>query len=168
MTTNMSKHFKREELARCFRENGARCRECPLKQPAMKLPDGVEDNLDALTEQVLEPLRERYGKPITVNCGFRCQVHNRTVGGGMVSQHMKGEAADITAGSPEENLKLARLIAANGRFDQMILYVNGANSLAPRFVHVSWKKTGANRGMILKSVSGDSVKYRTVNINELK
>ena len=163
----MSKHFKKEELARCFREKGGRCSECKLMQPAQKLPDGVEGKLDALTANVLEPLRERYGKPITVNSGYRCQVHNKTVGGAINSQHTRGEAADITAGSPEENLKLARLIAANGRFDQMILYVNGANSLAPRFVHVSWKKTGANRGMILKSVRGDSVKYRTVNINEL-
>ena len=47
----MNRHFKREEMARCFRENGARCRECPLKQKAEKLPDGVEANLETLVEQ---------------------------------------------------------------------------------------------------------------------
>ena len=45
------KYFRKEEVARCFRENGARCSECPLKQPAGKLPDGVEANIEALVEQ---------------------------------------------------------------------------------------------------------------------
>ena len=65
----MSSYFKREEMARCFRENGARCRECPLKQPADKLPAGCKENLEALIENVLEPTRAAYGKPIYVNSG---------------------------------------------------------------------------------------------------
>ena len=70
----------------------------------------VEENLRALVDEVLDPLRERYGKPIYVNSGYRCPELNRLIGGAIKSQHMRGEAADITAGSPAENLKLARLI----------------------------------------------------------
>ena len=141
----MNRHFKREEMARCFRENGARCRECPLKQPADKLPAGCEENLEALVENVLEPARAAYGKPIYVNSGYRCTIHNATVGGASSSQHMRGEAADLRIdGKPE---KLAKIIVANGKWDQLILY--------PSFVHVSWKKNGVNRKQILrKTASG--------------
>ena len=90
----MTKHFSKQELARCFRETG-RCSECRLTQPAMKLPYGIEDNLEGLAKEVLEPVRERLGKPIVVNSGFRCPIHNRAVGGATGSQHMKGEAADL-------------------------------------------------------------------------
>ena len=136
----MSKHFSKQELARCFRANGARCKECPLKQPADKLPDGVEGNLEALAEHVLEPARQRLGKPITVNSGYRCQVHNKAVGGVANSQHMKGEAADVCC---EDNERLARIIEENGRYDQLIRYKRPNGSV--RFVHVSWKRNGVNR-----------------------
>lgn len=136
----MSKHFGKQELARCFRANGARCKECPLKQPADKLPDGVEGNLEALAEHVLEPARQRLGKPITVNSGYRCQVHNKAVGGVANSQHMKGEAADVCC---EDNERLAKIIEENGRYDQLIRYKRPNGSV--RFVHVSWKRNGVNR-----------------------
>ena len=136
----MSKHFEKEELARCFRANGARCRECPLRQPADKLPDGVEENLEALAEQVLEPARHRLGRPITVNSGYRCQVHNKTVGGVANSQHVRGEAADICC---EDNERLAEIIESNGKFDQLIRYMGACGKI--RSVHVSWKCNGGNR-----------------------
>ena len=139
----MNRHFKREEMARCFRENGARCRECPLKQPAGKLPAGCEENMEALVENVLEPARAAYGKPIYVNSGYRCSIHNAAVGGASGSQHMKEEAADLRIdGKPE---KLARIIVENGKWDQLILY--------PSFVHVSWKKNGPNRKQILNKTA---------------
>ena len=128
-----------EELVRCYRDDG-RCRECPLKQRASRLPNDAEENLRALVEQVLAPAREKLGKPITVNSGYRCQVHNRAVGGVANSQHMKGEAADIAC---EDNEKLAEIIEANGKYDQLIRYKGAGGKI--RFVHVSWKRNGVNR-----------------------
>jgi len=133
----MSKHFKKEELARCFREKGGRCSECKLVQQAQKLPDGVEDNLDALAANVLEPARERLGQPITVNSGYRCPLHNAAVSGVANSQHMKGEAADICCC---DNRKLGKIIE-QGVFDQLIYY--------PTFIHVSYKRHGENRHQVL-------------------
>lgn len=144
------KYFRINELARCFNENGARCRECRLKQPANKLPDGVEENLQALVDNVLDPVRERYGKPIKVNSGFRCPIHNRTVGGVPNSQHVKGEAADIIPVSSEkikvksELERLVKIIEELGKFDQLIIY--------PTFVHVSWKRSGGNRKQVINKV----------------
>ena len=48
--------------------------------------------LMALVDNVLDPLREWYGKPIYVNSGYRCKELNTAIGGAPTSQHMKGEA----------------------------------------------------------------------------
>ena len=138
----MSKYFKMEELVPCFRENGARCRGCRLVQPAMQLPDGVEGNLVSLVEEVLEPVRERLGRPIIVNSGYRCPIHNAAVGGVANSQHLRGEAADLHC---YDNRRLARIIVELGKFDQVILY--------PTFVHISFKKAGGNRKQILRKTA---------------
>ena len=71
-------------------------------------------NMTALVDNVLDPLREAYGKPITVNSGFRCPALNKAVKGSATSDHMTGRAADITGGSPDENKKLGL------PFDQLI------------------------------------------------
>lgn len=98
----------------------------------------VRDSILALTENVLQPLRDAWGKPLAVNSGYRCPALNAAVGGVSTSQHVKGEAADIAAGDP---VKLARLAVKLGLpFDQMILY--------PTFVHFSHKLNGEQRGQI--------------------
>ena len=107
----------------------------------------VEENLRALVDEVLDPLRERYGKPIYVNSGYRCPELNRLVGGAVNSQHMRGEAADIRPVKSEklkvksELDELVRILIANGKFDQLIIY--------PTFLHVSWKRNGTNRKRII-------------------
>ena len=113
---------------------------------------GVPENVKALVENVLDPLREKYGKPIKVNSGYRCPKHNLAVGGAKQSQHMKGEAADIapvglqvTAYGLKELERLVEIIKQNGKWDQMIVY--------PTFVHVSWKRFGPNRKQTLRKVS---------------
>lgn len=98
----------------------------------------VRDSILSLTENVLQPLRDAWGKPLKVNSGYRCKALNAAVGGAPTSQHVKGEAADIAAGDP---VKLARLAVKLGLpFDQMILY--------PTFVHFSHKLNGEQRGQI--------------------
>lgn len=90
--------------------------------------------LTALVDNVLDPLREWYGKPITVNSGYRCPELNKAVKGSKTSQHMKGEAADITTGSKEENKKLFDYIRENLPFDQLIDESNFS------WVHVSFNE----------------------------
>lgn len=114
-----------------------------------QMPSEVRANIVALVEHVLDPVRERLGMPIIVNSGYRCPKHNLAVGGAVNSQHMKGEAADVrpVQGSGFTVQDLARVIVANGRWDQMILY--------PTFLHVSWKRNGPNRREVLrKTASG--------------
>ena len=94
--------------------------------------------LEALVENVLDPLREAYGKPITVTSGYRCPRLNRAVGGAANSQHIKGEAADITAGSPSENLYIYNLLK-NLPIDQAI------NERKGSWIHVSYSSRRCRR-----------------------
>ena len=107
-------------------------------------PKEAEENLRALVNEVLDPLREAYGKPIRVSSGYRCPKLNRLVGGSPNSQHTRGEAADIqpVVGNEGDLDELAQILIANGKFDQLILY--------PTFIHVSYKRLGWNRKQILQ------------------
>lgn len=158
-----TKWFKITELIRCYNETG-RCKECRLKQAAKALPNDIEENILAVARDVMDPARDELKKPIITNSAFRCPVHNAAVGSKSTSQHVKGQAMDVTAGSPEDNLRLARILVKNGKFDQLILYVNDAKSLEPRFIHVSWKRTGGNRKQILKKTASG---YQTVEASDL-
>ena len=44
---------------------------------------------------VLEDVREHFGRPVKINSGCRCYAHNATIGGVKNSQHIHGTAADI-------------------------------------------------------------------------
>jgi len=134
-------YFKKEELIRCYRETG-RCKECRLTQAVKKMSYGIDENIEALVTEVLDPARRKYGKPVVVNSGFRCPLHNSAVGGVANSQHTRGEAVDVHC---EDNRKLARIIVEAGRFDQLIIY--------PTFLHVSWKRQGGNRQQILRKTT---------------
>ena len=106
----------------------------------------VRDNIIALVENVLQPLRDAYGKPININSGYRCAELNKKVGGVATSQHTKGQAADCGVDDP---LALARLLLDLGlEFDQAIVYST--------FLHISYKAEGENRKQLLynKSYTG--------------
>ena len=104
-------------------------------------PNATQRNaLTALVDTVLDPLRRAWGKPILVNSGYRCPALNKAVGGVASSQHLRGEAADITTGSPETNKQLYDLaIALRLPFDQLI----GEHGYT--WLHISHKASGYNR-----------------------
>ena len=103
--------------------------------------------MQRLIEQLLDPIRAAWGSPITVNSGYRSPVLNRAVGGVATSQHVKGEAADITVGSTADNKRLFDKIvelqkAGKIAFDQLIDESNFA------WIHISYR-SGNNRNQIL-------------------
>lgn len=95
----------------------------------------IVNNLEQLVDNILDPLREAYGKPIKVNSGYRCEALNVAVGGSKTSQHRYGLAADITTGSRLENKKLFILAKQlNLPFDQLI------DEKAYSWIHISFSK----------------------------
>lgn len=129
------KYFTLDELAHSNVARTKRIDNTPNEQQKKALV--------ALVDNVLDPLRDLFGKPVLVSSGFRSNDLNRAVGGAATSQHMKGEAADIYTGTKEGNKKLFELIRDNLPFDQLI------DEKDFSWVHVSFKESG-NRKQILK------------------
>ena len=117
---------------------------------ARAIAEGIENKIPsaqvggairALTEAVLQPLRDDLEATVIVESGYRCKELNELVGGVESSQHRKGEAADIRSPFFEPLHIARRIVALQLPFDQLILY--------PTFVHVSHKLKGKQRGQIL-------------------
>lgn len=104
-------------------------------------------NLEALVLNVLDPARERLGQSIYVSSGYRSPSLNVVVGGVANSQHTKGEAADVYTASPQGNRKLYEILLTMP-FDQLI-WERGDDD-APDWVHVSYCRSGRNRGEVLR------------------
>ena len=101
------------------------------------------DALNDLVDNVLDPLREAWGAPITVSSGFRSENLNMMVGGAYNSEHKYGRAADITAGSPELNQKLFNLaISLNLPFRQLIDEKNF------KWIHISYNTLDIKRQIL--------------------
>lgn len=66
--------------------------------------DSVYDAIEYLAVNVLQPVREHFGKPIYVSSGYRCPRLNKAVGGAATSHHLTGAAADIRFNRSEKEL----------------------------------------------------------------
>lgn len=90
-------------------------------------PNGaIKKNLEILIEQ-LDKIREKWGKPIYINSGYRCPELNKVVKGVDSSQHQLGIAADLdTRKGLAENKKLYNLIVNNFQYDQVFFENKGA------------------------------------------
>ena len=109
-------------------------------------------NLKALVDNVLQPIRDKFGA-VTVNSGFRSVAVNKAVGGSATSDHCKGFAADIeVSGVP--NRELAEWIRVNLKFTQLILEFPGAEP-NEGWVHVSYNPANLKQQVLTaKRISG--------------
>jgi zinc D-Ala-D-Ala carboxypeptidase len=128
-STPLSVHFTLEELTHS---------ETAERKGLDNTPnETVIANLKVLCEQVLQPVREHYGKSVKVNSGYRSPEVNASVGGSKTSDHCKGQAADIEI-TGIANGDLAKYIVENFKFTQVILefYTQGIPDSG--WVHVSY------------------------------
>ena len=123
--------------------------EATESQTALRLgiknePNEVElDTMKYVAENLFEPIREWYDKPIKINSFFRCVALNKAVKGSLTSGHVLGNSIDISGGNKIENKKIFDFIKTSGLdFDQVI------NEYDFTWIHISLKKTG-NRKQIL-------------------
>ena len=135
----LTKNFSLEEM---YRSDTAQ--RCGIDNKPQT--EEVVENLRALCLEVLQPLRDHLGKPVVVSSGYRCKDLNKKVGGVENSQHLKGEAADIKVRDREELIDVMRYIMDETDFDQLIREKSGSTE----WVHVSHKRNGNNRRMVLK------------------
>jgi hypothetical protein len=104
-------------------------------------------NLKLIADNVFQPLRDWYGKPITISSGYRSPELNSAIGGSLTSQHSNGQALDLDTVS--DNLKLFNYIKSNLPFDQLIYEFGDDDN--PAWVHVSYSRDN-NRGQVLRAV----------------
>lgn len=104
------------------------------------------DNIKGLVNNILQPLRDECGLPVTISSGYRCDRLNAAVGGVPSSQHRLGQASDIKVKGLTP-FEIARtIIRLKLPYDQLILY--------PTFVHVSYGPRFRNQLLYNKSYTG--------------
>ena len=116
--------------------------------------------LKGLATNILDKVREHFGKPIWVSSGYRSKALNDvTPGSCATSQHCSGEAIDIDMdGTSITNAQIFNYIKDNLNFDQMIWEFGTDTN--PDWVHVSYESTGKQRKQILKAVKkGGATSY---------
>jgi hypothetical protein len=115
-----------------------------LRMGIKNVPNELElDAMKYVAENLFEPIREWYDKPIKINSFFRCVALNKAVKGSLTSGHVLGNSIDISGGNKIENKKLFDFIKTSGlEYDQLI------NEYDYTWLHISLKKTG-NRKQIL-------------------
>jgi hypothetical protein len=117
------------------------------------LPTALIPAAAALCQTIVDPTRTHFKAPALTTSGYRGKALNRAVGGSTTSQHCKGEAVDFTIEGKTVAEVFNWIAFESGLpFDQLI-YEFG------RWVHVSYRREGDNRGQILRA---DKIKGRTV------
>jgi len=106
-------------------------------------------NLKILCENILQPVRDFYGMPVSVSSGFRSATLCEVIGSSSKSQHTKGQAADFEV-FEVANKELADWITHNLEYDQCILEFWNANDPNSGWVHCSYSVNG-NRKQYLKA-----------------
>lgn len=114
----------------------------------------IYSNLKNLIECLLDPIREKLGKPIIVTSGYRHPKLNKAVGGSKTSNHLYGYAADIhTGNNGTDNVKIVEaLLELNIPFDECICegsVFNKDNELVScKWIHVALRPNN-NRNKLL-------------------
>ena len=114
--------------------------------------DSIE-NLQRLCEHVLQPVRDHFGKVVSVSSGFRSPELCVAIGSSTTSQHASGQAADFEIYGVS-NKELADYIADNLDFDQLILEFWKPEEPNSGWVHCSYKGADQNIKEYLRAVKG--------------
>lgn len=96
---NISKYITEEEY---------RCHHCCMLPVDFDFGD-----IDFARQEIFssfDAIREDWGRPLRISCGYRCATHNQLINGAPLSAHQFGVALDIDLNSVDEVERLARLI----------------------------------------------------------
>ena len=115
-----------------------------------------QENLKLLCESVLQPVRDHFGKVVTISSGYRSPELCVAIGSKTTSQHAKGEAADFEIFGVS-NKTLADYIDSELHYDQLILEYWNESDPNSGWVHCSFAE-GKNRKQYLKAYKDENNK----------
>ena len=142
----LSKHFKLEEFEKSMTAT--------RKGISNKAGSGEISNLTDLCYEILEPVRAKFGKPITVTSGYRSEALCEAIGSKKTSQHTKGQAVDFEI-MGIHNLKVAEWIKDNLEYDQLILEFYEEGDPHSGWIHCSYNISGNRKKvMTAKRIDG--------------
>ena len=120
-----------------------------------------QENLKLLCESVLQPVRDHFGKVVTISSGYRSPELCVAIGSSTKSQHARGESADFEIFGLS-NKVLADYIDQNLHYDQLILEYWNESDPNSGWVHCSFS-AGNNRKQYLRAYKEDGkTKYEPV------
>jgi hypothetical protein len=101
-----------------------------------KYCNGYPAEVDMTMVKVCDMIRQRIGKPISVNSGLRCKQHNANCGGATASRHMYGDACDLGKPSGVTPAQMAKIA-------EDILGDSGGIGIYSWGIHVDTRRTKA-------------------------
>jgi len=87
--------------------------------------------MDPKLLEMIDEVREIYGKPIRVTSGYRTEAHNHKVGGVSSSSHLKGLAIDVACVKSDDRFEMLTALLEVG-FNRI--------GVAGSFIHVDIDK----------------------------
>lgn len=115
-------------------------------------------NLLNLCKYVLQPIRQYYGRPVSIISGFRCLELNRKIGSSDNSQHIKGMAVDFEI-MGLDNHAVARHVSRIVNFDQCILEFHYRNSPQSGWIHISYDGDKRYQRNMVLTIDRDGVRH---------
>ena len=120
-----------------------------------------QENLKLLCTHILQPVRDRFERVVSVSSGYRSEELCLAIGSKITSQHAKGQAADFEIYGLS-NQELANFIKENLDYDQLILEYWTPESPNNGWVHCSYK-VNVNRKQYLRAYKNEGkTKYEQI------
>lgn len=130
MKTSLSKNFNLEEFI--YSETAERygIDNTPSEE--------IKNNINELVVNVMQPIRDKYGKPIIINSGYRCPELNKKVGGSKTSRHLSGYACDFEtkSGQNAELFNMIKEMIDNGEIEVDQLIWEYGTRKNPNWIHI--------------------------------
>jgi zinc D-Ala-D-Ala carboxypeptidase len=105
-------------------------------------PLSVIGNLQVLSSQLLQPIRDVYGSPIFITSGYRSRQLNAIIpGASPSSDHLTGSAADFKGANMARLLIATIKVCKEKPFHQLIIYHDRS---APSWIHISLRLNKLN------------------------
>jgi len=140
--------YPEEVFERSFLTLHFKAKEFGLK---LGIPLGVLSSYITLCSLIMEPIRGKFGLPITITSGYRTPQHNKDVGGvskkGRVSEHVATAnwcACDFRLNAPLEEVFDWIRLESGLPFRQVILERPSFDQ-DPSVIHISWNRVRPGR-----------------------
>jgi hypothetical protein len=128
------------------------------------IPMKLVSNVNDLTVNLLQQLRQVVGEPIELISGYRTPYLNKIVGGSKTSDHLFGRASDIRCVNTKISALDLTTIILNENFDFKQLIIE-RSSRGYEWVHTSYQ-VGANKRQLMYKKPGSY--YTNTTLDELK